>query len=92
MPSPDDIVAGVGEHSNTRRELLKARYAVWDVMKRLCIFGEDRHVWFEERGIIHCADLHHENTGCAGRGGADGSAAARAEVSGHGIFNIGALE
>ena len=92
MPSPDDIVTGVGEHSKTRREFLKAGDAVWDMMKRHRVLGEDRHVWFEEGGIIHCADLHHENTGCAGRGGADGSAAARAEVSGHGIFNISALE
>ena len=61
-------------------------------MKRHRVLGEDRHVWFEERGIIHCADLHHENTGRTGRGSADGSAAARAEVSGHGIVNIGALE
>ena len=61
-------------------------------MKRQRVLGEDRHVWLEERGIIHCAYLHHENTGRAGRGGTDGSAAARAEVSGNGIFNIGALE
>ena len=62
------------------------------MMKRHRVLGEDRHGRFEERGIIHCAYLHHENTGRAGRGGAHRSASARAEVSGHGVFNIVALE
>ena len=87
-----DIVRDVGGYSKTWGQFLEAGDVVRDVMKRHRVLGEDRHVRFEERGIIHCADLHHENTGCAGRGGAYGSAAARAEVSGHGIFNISALE
>ena len=87
-----DSVRDVGAYSKTWGQFLEAGDVVWDVMKRLCILGKDRHVRLKECGIIHRAYFHHENAGGAGCGGADRSAAAGAEVSGHGIVNIGALE
>ena len=90
-PAKQIFLVGV-THSKPRGKFLEAWDAVGDMMKRLCVLGEDRHVGLKECGIIHRAYLHHKQPRRAGRSGADSRAAARAEVSGHGIFNVRALE